>query len=291
MTASRDPDRLIHAFLHEGLDELPDPVYDAVRDRIEQTRQRALIGPWRTPDVNRYLKIGLAAAAVVVIAVIGFQYLGGPNTGSPGASETPQPTATPTATPVPTPQILSDAVLEPGTAVATGLGPTESISVTFTVPDGWEGFDGSCVLPRTGTAAPDGMGICFLGLDAGLYSDPCHAAGSAVVPVGPTVEDLVNALTAQTAYESTTPVDVTLGGFSGKRIDLQLPSEVASCTDGEFQPWPGSIYAQGPDDRWHVWILDVNGERLIMVSRDFAATSAEDLAEKQAIVDSMRIAP
>jgi hypothetical protein len=40
-----------------------------------------------------------------------------------------------------------------------------------------------------------------------------------------------------------------------------------------------------------VWILDVNGERLIMVSRDFAATSAEDLAEKQAIVDSMRITP
>ena len=58
MTAPRNPDRLIRAFLAEGQDELPDQVYDAVRDRIEQTNQRVVIGPWRTPFVNNFLRIG-----------------------------------------------------------------------------------------------------------------------------------------------------------------------------------------------------------------------------------------
>lgn len=95
MTASRDPDRLIRAFLDEGLDELPEPVYDAVRDRIEKTRQRTFIGPWRTPDVNNTMKYGLAAVAVIV-AIIGFRSLAaGP---TPASSPSGEPSATASAT-------------------------------------------------------------------------------------------------------------------------------------------------------------------------------------------------
>jgi len=95
MTASRDPDQLIHAYFDEGPDELPDPVYDAVRDRIEQTRQRADHGPWRTFLMSRTMQYGLAAAAVVVVAIIGFQALdGGPTA---GGSPSAQPSATATA--------------------------------------------------------------------------------------------------------------------------------------------------------------------------------------------------
>ena len=122
MTASRDPDRLIHAFLHEGLDELPDPVYDAVRDRIEQTRQRAVIGPWRTPDVNRYLKIGLAAAAILLIAIVGYQFLGNSNTGGPGlTSPSPSPSLSPSASAPPLTQSFTSTL--------------HGISLSF--PEGW----------------------------------------------------------------------------------------------------------------------------------------------------------
>ena len=76
MNARRDPDRLIHAFLLEGATELADQVYDAVRDRIEQKRQRVVIGPWRMPDMNKLVPIGLGAAAVVVVLVVGTQLLG-----------------------------------------------------------------------------------------------------------------------------------------------------------------------------------------------------------------------
>lgn len=106
MTASRDPDRLIQTFFEEGLDELPDPVYDAVRDRIEQTGQRAVIGPWRTSIMSNNMKYGLAAAAVIV-AIIGLRTLAvGPTPGSSPSAEpsaTASVTAPSSATPVPSP--------------------------------------------------------------------------------------------------------------------------------------------------------------------------------------------
>jgi hypothetical protein len=93
MTAQRDPDRLIHAILMEGSEKLQDQIYDAVRAGIERKRQRAVIGPWRMPDMNKLVPIGLGAAAVVVVIVIGTQLL--PRTGGVGGAPSAEPTATP----------------------------------------------------------------------------------------------------------------------------------------------------------------------------------------------------
>ena len=164
------------------------------------------------------------------------------------------------------------------------------MTLRFTVPDGWVGFSGVVVHPATGTEGPDGMGIAFGEVNAGMFADPCRwRAADSEVPVGPSVDDLVNALAEQTAYEVSDPVDVSLGGYSGKQVDLQLPADVASCDAGEFYPWVGSIYAQGPDHRWDVWILDVEGDRIVVLGTHFAGTSAEDRAEQQAIIDSIVI--
>jgi hypothetical protein len=75
MNTSRDPDRLISTFLAEGQTELPDRVFDAVRSEIDRTRQRVVIGPWRSPDMNSLAKVAIAAAAVVVVAVVGINLL------------------------------------------------------------------------------------------------------------------------------------------------------------------------------------------------------------------------
>jgi hypothetical protein len=102
MTASRDPDRLIHGFLMEGDEQLRDQVFDEVRAQIEHKTQRVFIGPWRISTMNRSLAIGAAAVAVLVVVVIGSQVFGSPtNFGGRGAATpTPQPTATATqATP------------------------------------------------------------------------------------------------------------------------------------------------------------------------------------------------
>ena len=101
MTSSRDPDRLIHDFVLEGEEQLPDQVYDAVRGVIEQKRQRVVFGPWRTPTMNKIVTIGLAAAAAVVVALfLGAQFFGAP---SGGMGSQPTATTQPTANPEPTP--------------------------------------------------------------------------------------------------------------------------------------------------------------------------------------------
>ena len=269
----------------EGDTPLPDATRDAIRAELPSIHQRPAWWPgWRFPDMNSFAKLSLAAAVVVVAAVLGFNTLVAPNIGDRGLDD---PSPTPTATPQP----LGDASLEPGPAIATGFGASESVTFRFTVPEGWTGFAGVGVLPATGTEAPDGMGIIFGEANDGLFRDPCQWAASEPEVVGQTVDDLASALAEQAAYEASSPVDVSLGGYSGKRVDLRLPSDVESCDNAEFYPWVGSIYAQGPDNIWHVWILDVEGDRMVIIATEFPATSAQDQAEQQAIVDSISIEP
>ena len=237
--------------------------------------------------MNTFAKGAIVAAAVLVVLVAGYNML----PGGPGGQSTPTPivTPTPSPTPVPTPQVLGDGPLSAGTVVA-HVGPNRSMDATFTVPADWRGFDGSCALPPSDVHV---NGMCFLGLD-GLFSDPCHWSGlleHGDVPVGPSVADLATALTEQDDYEATSPIDATLGGYSGKFVDLHLPTDVASCDDGHFFPWAGSIYAQGPDDLWHLWIIDVEGTRIIVVSNYLEGTSPADQAKLQAVVDSIVFTP
>ena len=71
MTARPDLDRRIDAFLLDGPLELPDPSFDAVRDRMETARQQAYIGPWRVPDMSKLVPMGLGVAALVAAVVVG----------------------------------------------------------------------------------------------------------------------------------------------------------------------------------------------------------------------------
>jgi transglutaminase-like putative cysteine protease len=83
MNATHDPDRLIRAFLDEGMTELPAHAYDEIRSDIERTRQRVVIGPWSEPHMSRLASFAVAAAAVVIIGAVGLTSIGSPT--SPGA--------------------------------------------------------------------------------------------------------------------------------------------------------------------------------------------------------------
>lgn len=255
--------------------------------------------------MNSVYKIGLAAAAVLVAAIVGYNLL--PRIGSvgnasplPTSAPSPVPTSSsnPTASPAgsPGPWPLTDGPLVAHEYFTRPFVPAHpSMTFTFEVPDGWVGFVPFGALPASGSEGPTGMAL-GINLVERLYSDPCKAEssfGNAVpgdVVVGPTVDDLVAAFLEVTAYEASAPVDVELGGYSGQRMDLQLPLEFECRTDSFFI-WEGSAYAQGPGDRWHLWILDVEGVRVVILARDFAATPAADQEELQAIVDSLQITP
>jgi len=273
---------------YEGSTPLPDEVRDAIRAELPSTQQRPAWWPaWRFPDMNNVLRLSLAAAAVVVAAFLGYNYLVAPNVGGPGLGD-----PTPSPSPSPTPAALRDGDLEAGTyAISPFLSPNNAIQFTVTVPEGWIGA-GPGVVPATGSTGPDGMGMS-LGLKVnGLYSDPCNDnLGDPDIAVGSTVDDLVTALASQPMYEATAPTDVVVDGYAGKRMDLQLPSDIdfASCQGGQYWVWDAGPYAQGPGNRWHLWVLDIDGFTAVVLTEDFESTSAEDQAELQALVDSLQI--
>jgi hypothetical protein len=230
------------------------------------------------------------------------------STSTPAPTPTPTPIPTPTVTPVPLP---SAGALAAGTYVTTpfvghdhayacltppqsGCSETtadDSIRITFTVPAGWEPPPLQLGIWRTGknNYPPDGASLYF---ERGgwLYSDPCHGTPPPDIRVGPSVDDFANALANDPSLDATSPVPVTLGGYSGRYMDLQVPSDISTCTDG-YWPWEPGIYAQGPSQRWHLWILDVNRIRVVILTTDYAGTSAPDRTALQSIVDSIQIQP
>ena len=299
MNARRDPERLIHAFLMEGQTELADPVYDAVRANIEKKRQRVVIGPWRVPDMSKFVPYALGVAAVVAVAVVGLNLLPGSQTGAGGPPPPASPSAPPSSlspspspTPEPTASLVTHALTPFGPAGFDDPDPrAASITFTFDAPTSWEPFEKIGVWIN-GNGPPDGADLMFF-RGGGLHSDPClteeEAEAEADVPVGPTVDDLVTALVDHPSLDVTSPVDVTLAGYSGKYLNLQIPDNISACDT--YKPMDGHHYAQGPDQRWHMWVLDVGGVRVLVETNDFAGTPDYRLAEEQAMIDSLEIDP
>lgn len=228
----------------------------------------------------------------------------------PGAS--PEPTARPTqataATTSPTPSPVPTAappmtlgLLGAGTYVMTPFGPDgmgvctaadadctedpadDSIRLTVTFPAGYEAVHPHMVF------TPDRDTGLTISRGAGLYSRPCYSAPPPDIEVGPAVDDFAGAIADHPELDATTPVDVTLAGYSGKYIDLQMPAKFGHCIGGQFWPWEPGTYAHGSSERWHLWILDVDGIRVVIQSSDYERVSAERRAELQAIVDSITI--
>ena len=306
MNGRIDAERILDAFLAPEIGErLSDRVIDAALDDVARTPQRrALRVPWRPKRVNTYSKLIAAAVAVLVVAVVGYQFL--PRNGSIGGGPSPTAMASPTAGPTPKPVV--DGLIGPGVYAAKPNPATDpSLSVTFTLTGPWEWFGESLVPESPGPGAPAGFGILFLDVTS-LNPDPCHWRGTdGDVAAGATVGDLVAALEAQTAYAVADPVAVTIGGYSGQRVDIVGPTKpfvsgpdgvtAPTCDNGVVQLWSSRengeepIHLQGPANRWQANILDVEGTRLVVVAQDFPGTKASDRAQLDAVLASMVIKP
>ena len=306
MTARRDPDRLIRTFLDDGPDELPDHSYDAVRAHIDHTRQRVVIGPWREPQMSNFARIGIAAAAVLAIAVIGVNLLPGQGPGV-GQGPPPAPTAAPsaTATAAPSPSPLGRFLpcgwkgpLDSGTYSFMCRDVVDAERFTFTVPDGWAIDEDSQI-----TKNKDEPGEVYLTtwIVSHIFSDACQWEGDRkLVDVGTTVDELVSALEDQEGRQASSPTDVTVGGFPAKRIELTVPADLdtATCTNGNLRYWPqagpdmsGGMCCNPPGNTDVLYVVDVDGRRTVVVARHYPDSSMEDRAELQAIVDSIEIDP
>jgi hypothetical protein len=320
MSTDRDVTAIVRSWLDEGATRLPDRVLDSVLDQVPTTPQRRSLWPARRfAEMNNIAKFAIAAAAVVVVAVIGINVL--PREGSVGVaptpSSTPSPSASPSQSPSPSPATFPDGPLPAGSYATQPFAGTggyagglcmgqagcidpgaedDSIRITFTVPDGWAGIGGTIYRAVENNSPPGGAGLLF-SRGPWLYSQLCQGPGPDI-PTGSTVDDFVNALVEHPDLDVTSPVDVTLAGYSGKYLELQAPANIATNQDNPgpdecagYFVWEPGIYAQGPNHLWHIWVLDVDGTRVVVRSDTYPGTTAEVHAQLTAIVNSIQIQP
>jgi hypothetical protein len=268
---------------YEGSTPLPDDVRHAVRARLPSTQQR----PLRFPAMNQAMRIALASAAVVAVALLGINFIRGPNVGGPGLGD---PTLTAAPTPSPRPVPAEWRALEPGTYVA---GDPFSLRVTLTLPAGWRGLIGGPYRVDLGWVDKPG-GITFSIFNA-VSADPCHSdQGYIDPPPGPSVDDLSTALANMPGIEVTDLADVTVDGYSGTQLTMSAPDSFAGCnlpSEG-YIIWQlplGWTHIMTPGERDRVWILDVDGKRLVIVVREPSGYTDEQRAEAQEIFDSIQI--
>ena len=94
MSTDRETTRIVRSWLEEGVTALPDRVLDTVLDQVPATPQRRPWWPtWRSNRMNTYTKLLAGAAAALVVAVVGYQFL--PRGGGPGGHSTIAPSPSP----------------------------------------------------------------------------------------------------------------------------------------------------------------------------------------------------
>jgi hypothetical protein len=188
-----------------------------------------------------------------------------------------------------------EASCEPGeiSFCPTNAVPPPPLTVEVTVPAGWTPLEsGSSVIARDTealTEAPDGAAL-VLGWTSwlvGLNTDPCLSQAHETPDLIPglSAADFVEAVQAQEALDVTEPVGATIGGRPARFFTLHAPADLSGCDN--WRPWDPGFFAQGPNNIWDVWVVDVDGTRVLIVTEYFPGTPQEAVAQLGEMVESL----
>jgi hypothetical protein len=193
--------------------------------------------------------------------------------------------------------------VEPGIyAVDPDGEPDTTLRVVFTIAaPGWRAWVGTYKHEATDEAGSVGLSVAAV---SEIVVDPCN--DHRWEDPGPTVDDLASALAGLSSFDLTAPVtSVDTYGYSGKTLELRV-SDVehdgvgfVDCSGGYLYSWRSATernrtldkYYQVPGQVLELWILDVDGSRLVIEASKFPNASPGDVAELEAILDSIRIEP
>ena len=217
---------------------------------------------------------------------------------APSTTQAPASTTTEPVESIPTLGSGGEEDLEPGTYLLDfqrrAAGQREYPQVVLTVPDGWQNYRGFLVGARRDTQRH--VNVSFWDVTY-LYGHPCDWSGSSFDP-GRTVEELVAALVDIPMRNATTPVEVTVNGYQGFMLEWSVPTDIdfASCDEGFFESWRAAgwstdRYQQAPGQVDRLWILDMDGSRLVIDAAYRSGATEQDLEELFAVVDSIRFQP
>lgn len=259
MTRDDDFIQRLESYLddYEGVTPLPDAVRKAVRAELPNTKQ---VGPHAGPTryltmiMNKTGPVALAAAAAILAVAAGAFLLSSRNVGVPDAS--------PSVTAQPSPEACSET-----TARVTGsgggtievvwcaYGPGEPGAIAFTMEGPSEWVDQYFPGQNTLWLRPEGGGAITLFLAESQ-----------------SVDELIVDITGRPEYVIDNRESVTLDDAAGEVFDVSLAPGTPS---NEAPP-----LIEDPDQSWQVqqgtttrvWVVDVNGQTLMIAT-------GEDLAE------------
>jgi len=312
MTHERDLERLLDTWFSDGPAKTPDRVMDAVADRIARQPQRpAWRLTWRHSPMASYLKPVAVAAAAILIAILGFNLVGGFKSNSEVAAPNPTPTPSPSATLTPnassSPLASSAAYAcdqdRPCSGLLTAGDHTSgafSVPFTFTTPADWVNRVDINRSYKIDTPAGIATSIQVMTNNAIMDQTPtCEAKVKA--GVGTSVQEIVDYLKAHPGLVTTAPVPATVGGFTGQSIDFTVaPDWRTLCPDDAVTPQvklltdtgvpPARAVGYTPDDRVRWIVLDVGGRTVIieLLGSSYSTSFDAGVVAAQPIIDSIK---
>jgi hypothetical protein len=252
---------------------------------------------------SNIVRVGLAAAAVVVIAIIAINLL--PGTPAPGGEPTVSPSEAAPSEAAPSadaflpegPILLFDPSLEDPTSEA----PTITVTISSS---GWQFHEDYQYLQKGPGAADNELrgdivwpGSVAPGTGFYVFGDPCQSLSTRPETPATTVDDIVAAMAAQADRDASDPVDVTIDGYAGKTITLHVPEDAdfAACDRETFATYEigdgGQVPAtQGPGQLDQYWFVDVEGS-IVFIDAWYYPDSPDGIIEEmRAIVESATFA-
>jgi hypothetical protein len=275
MTGRRRPmsetelDRLLGDWFDEGAPTAPDRIAESAMVEVATTRQERT---WLPAFPTSFAGTLLASATAILAVAVGIGIV---------VSSLPGPTWR--AFPI----IAQE--LEPGRYLIADALP---VRIGITVPEGWL----ASPTAQVQSTAPGGGALTFT-LVEGVYADPCHLEEGLIdPPVGPTVDDLAIALAGLPSASATGPTETVVDGYPAVSVTLTAPASFADCTgerDGPlFRLWgvPGWHWLE-PGERNRIWIVAIDGTRLVISAEEFVDSSPDTLAQLNAIIASIDLEP
>ncbi len=246
-------------------------------ERLAEVHERIGVARKR----RRRSALGAAAAAAAAIVVVVAVAAGVAD--QRGAE--PSPVA-PEPSPggwTPVPEESEGGLIPAGRSGMTANGRPDAPWAVFEIPEGFSSIGGWVIFDED----PQGGGGVGYWTVSEVVRQPCDPLSNAnAIDAGNTVEELVAAFQRQRRTRMSEPVPVTVDGYQGLSLELRVPKGIdfAACPD--YNVWEsdpaGARYMGAPGEFDRLWILDVDGEVVVLTvtaDPDVPTSSLDHLAD------------